>query len=147
MTCADSRARKAARSFRSGLPAACTKAAFPSQGPYAAARLEALREEIPEGMAEDHRELHAKWVLLRGPRTAVILMGSANFTRKGFGVVRRPEQANIEACVLLHNACGGGGPADPGCPPSPKKASLIWPRARRASSRNRRRRRSQFALA
>ena len=78
------------------------KAAFPIRSGYvAAARLEALREEIPEGMAEDQRELHAKWVLLRGPTTAVILMGSANFTRKGLGVLARSEAANIEACVLF----------------------------------------------
>src|SRR5204863_365352 len=69
-----------------------------------------LREEIPEGMAEDQRDLHAKWVLLRGPTTAVVLMGSANFTRKGLGVLARPEAANIEACVLLTLPAGAVDP-------------------------------------
>jgi hypothetical protein len=70
------------------------------QGYIAAARLDALIDEIPEGTEEGRRELHAKWILLRGPSTAVILLGSANFTRKGLGVAQ-PEKRNIEACVLL----------------------------------------------
>jgi hypothetical protein len=102
MTCADSPGTKARPIFPFRLARRLYEGGFPIRKGYiAAARLEALPEEIPEGMAEDHRELHAKWVLLRGPRTAVIIIGSANFTRKGFGVGARPDAANIEACVLV----------------------------------------------
>ncbi len=102
ITCADSSGGKARPKFPFQLARRLYEQDFPIRSGYvAAARLEAVREEIPEGMAEDQRELHAKWVLLRGPTTAVILMGSANFTRKGLGVLTRSEAANIEACVLL----------------------------------------------
>ena len=102
MTCADSPGEKARPIFPFQLARRLYEGGFPiREGYIAAARLDALREEVPEGMAEDHRELHAKWVLLRGPTSAVILVGSANFTRKGFGVVAQSETANIEACVLL----------------------------------------------
>jgi len=102
MTCADSPGGKARPMFPFRLAHRLYEGGFPVRNGYiAAARLEALLEEMPEGMAEDHREPHAKWVLLRGPSTAVILIGSANFTRKGFGVGVRPDAANIEACVLL----------------------------------------------
>ena len=102
MTCGDSPGEKARPKFPFQLARRLYEGGFPVRDGYiAAARLEALREEIPEGMAEDHRELHAKWVLLRGPTTAVMLIGSANFTRKGLGVGARPETANIEACVLI----------------------------------------------
>jgi hypothetical protein len=63
------------------------------------------RDELTEEPAQlgfpEERELHAKWVLLRGPRTCVLLLGSANFTRKGLGVLTDNNAANIEACVLL----------------------------------------------
>ena len=102
MTRADSPGEKARPIFPFKLLHRLRERSFPIlKGYIAAARQEALLEEIPEGMAEGHRELHAKWVLLRGPSTAVILMGSANFTRKGLGVVARPEAANIESCILL----------------------------------------------
>lgn len=102
VTCADSPGEKGRPKFPFQLIRRLYEGGFPiRRGQIAAARLEALREEIPEGMAEDQRDLHAKWVLLRGPKTAIILAGSANFTRKGFGVLARPEAANIEACVLL----------------------------------------------
>lgn len=102
ITCADSPGEKARPKFPFRLARRLYEGGFAIRnGQVAAARLDALREEIPEGMAEGQRELHAKWVLLRGARTAVILVGSANFTRKGLGVLARPETANIEACVLL----------------------------------------------
>jgi hypothetical protein len=102
VACADSPGEKGRPKFPFPLIRRLYEGGFPIyRGQIAAARLEALREEIPEGMAEEQRDLHAKWVLLRGPRTAIILAGSANFTRKGFGVLARPETANIEACVLL----------------------------------------------
>ena len=65
------------------------------------ARLDALEAEIPDGKAEDQRPLHAKWILLRDERTSLLLLGSANFTRRGLGVLRNPAEANIEVCVLL----------------------------------------------
>jgi hypothetical protein len=40
-------------------------------------------------------------MLLKGDRTVLLLLGSANFTRRGFGVLANPQNANIEACVLL----------------------------------------------
>ncbi len=76
--------------------------AFPiHSGRIMPVRLDVLREEMSEEMANEHRELHAKWVLLRGSQTALILVGSANFTRRGLGVLGQPEKANIEGCVLL----------------------------------------------
>ena len=102
ITCADSPGEKARPKFPFQIAKRLYAQDFKIRRGYVAAvRLEAVREEIPEGMAEDQRELHAKWVLLRGPTTAVILMGSANFTRKGLGVLAKSEAANIEACVLL----------------------------------------------
>jgi hypothetical protein len=102
VTCADSPGGRARPRFPFELAFRLYAEGFPiRRGFVAAARLEAVQEEIPEGMADDQRELHAKWILLRGPATAVILIGSANFTRKGLGVMASPDAANIEACVLL----------------------------------------------
>ena len=64
-------------------------------------RLDALESEVPDGKAEDQRPLHAKWILLRGERTSLLLVGSANFTRRGLGVLRNPLEANIEVGVLF----------------------------------------------
>lgn len=76
--------------------------AFPIRsGRIMPVRLDALPDEMSEEIAVEQRELHAKWVLLRGPWTTVILLGSANFTRKGLGVLDHPERANVEGCVLL----------------------------------------------
>jgi hypothetical protein len=72
---------------------------FPvAKGRLVPARLEALDDEVPDRKAGGNRPLHAKWVVLRGPRTAVALLGSANFTNTGLGVVKG---ANIEAGVLI----------------------------------------------
>jgi hypothetical protein len=102
ITCADSPGERGRPRFPFPLARRLYEGGFPvRRGRIAPVRLEALPGEVPEGMAEDQRPLHAKWVLLRGPRTAVVLLGSANFTRKGMGVLDRPEKANIEACVLL----------------------------------------------
>jgi hypothetical protein len=73
----------------------------PAAGTINPARLDALDFEVPDGKAEDIRPLHAKWILLKGEKTSLILLGSANFTRKGFGALRDPSLANIEVCVLL----------------------------------------------
>jgi hypothetical protein len=73
------------------------------RGKIIPAQLAALQEEVPEGKSEEQRDLHAKWLILRGPQTAVALVGSANFTREGLGVLTQPERANIEACLLLRS--------------------------------------------
>lgn len=74
---------------------------FPVQrGWIVPARLETLAEEVPDRKAEGSRALHAKWMVLRGPQTAVALLGSANFTNPGLGV-GHPGNANIEAGLLL----------------------------------------------
>jgi hypothetical protein len=68
------------------------------RGRLVPARLEALDQEVPDGKAEGQRALHAKYVMIRGRETVVALLGSANFTNTGLGVVR---SANIEAGILL----------------------------------------------
>jgi hypothetical protein len=72
----------------------------PARARICPVRLDPLKDEIPEGKAEDQRQLHAKWMLLKGDRTALLSLGSANFTAR---IWRRnnPQNANIEACVLL----------------------------------------------
>jgi hypothetical protein len=67
-------------------------------------RRETLTDELPEAGLPEERVLHAKWVLLLGPKTGVLLLGSANFTRKGLGVFDKTESANIEAGVLLRRS-------------------------------------------
>lgn len=75
---------------------------FPvEKGRLLPARLDAAGAEIPEGMAGENRDLHAKWIVLAGPNTVVAYVGSANFTRRGLGVLRDPLAANIEAGVLM----------------------------------------------
>lgn len=61
-----------------------------------------LPEEV--GGREDFvrtRPLHAKVVLLEGPDTSLAYLGSANFTRRGFGFFSSPALANIEAGLSL----------------------------------------------
>jgi len=76
------------------------------------ARLGAAEEEVPEGMAVESRDLHAKWIVLAGPKTVVAYVGSANFTRQGLGVLRNPLTANIEAGVLMRWMRGKWHPKD-----------------------------------
>lgn len=64
-------------------------------------RLAASEDETPDGMAADNRDLHAKWMVITGPETVLALLGSANFTRLGLGVLKDPTAANLEACVLI----------------------------------------------
>lgn len=73
----------------------------PADASICPARLDALDDEVPDGKAEDQRPLHAKWICLRGEQTSVLLVGSANFTRRGLGVLPKPAEANVEACLLL----------------------------------------------
>jgi hypothetical protein len=47
------------------------------------------------------RPLHAKVVLLEGSDTSLAYVGSANFTRRGFGFFPSPSLANIEAGLAL----------------------------------------------
>jgi hypothetical protein len=59
-------------------------------------------EEI--GLGEDicvTRELHAKVVLLEGSETSLAYLGSANFSRHGWGFLSNPWMANIEAGLIL----------------------------------------------
>jgi hypothetical protein len=70
------------------------------QGRIVPARLETLEEEIPGTKAEGQRALHAKWILLRGPTSTALLLGSSNFTNSGLGV-GNPRTSNIEAGILL----------------------------------------------
>jgi len=84
------------------------KRRFPvNKGWIVPARLEALLEEVPDKKAEGRRPLHAKWVMLRGPESVVALLGSANFTNPGMGVVGHNRadleagKANIEAGILI----------------------------------------------
>jgi hypothetical protein len=72
----------------------------PRDAVIAPVRLDALDAEVTDGRAEDQRPLHAKWISLRGAQTSVVLLGSANFTRRGLGVLSDPAAANIEVCLL-----------------------------------------------
>jgi hypothetical protein len=73
----------------------------PADATICPVRLDAFETGLPDGKAEDLRPLHAKWILLRGEYTSLLLIGSANFTRRGLGVVNNPVHANIEVCVML----------------------------------------------
>lgn len=47
------------------------------------------------------RALHAKVVVLAGERCSLAYLGSANFTHHGWGFLRDPKRANVEAGLLL----------------------------------------------
>src|SRR5205823_2888514 len=101
-TCADSIGDRALPVFPFHLVTHLRDHGFsPGSGQILPVRRNALAEELPEPGLLEERELHAKWVLLQGPKTCVLLLGSANFTRKGLGVLADSEQANIEAGVLV----------------------------------------------
>lgn len=102
ITRADTPSQKALPRFPFALISHLRANGFPVlKGRILPARLDAADNEVPEGMAGENRDLHAKWVVLAGPKTVVALMGSANFTRQGLGVLRNPLAANIEAGVLM----------------------------------------------
>lgn len=89
------------------------KNGFPvTRGRILPARLDASDDEVPQGMAAENRDLHAKWIVLAGRESVVALIGSANFTRQGLGVLRNPANANIEAGVLLKWPRGKWHPKD-----------------------------------
>jgi hypothetical protein len=64
---------------------------------------EAKQEGNSASEASGLRPLHSKWMVLQGPKTSVIFLGSANFTNTGYGVVPK---ANLESGVLM--ACPSG---------------------------------------
>ncbi|HNY70262.1 MAG TPA: hypothetical protein PL032_08090 [Syntrophorhabdus sp.] len=62
-------------------------------------------EEV--GMGKDFtgtRLLHAKVVLLEGENTSLAYIGSANFTRRGWGILPEPLRANIEAGLIIRRS-------------------------------------------
>jgi hypothetical protein len=63
--------------------------------------------------------------MLRGPTTAIVLLGSANFTRKGLGLVANPGAANIEACVLLRLPAASVLP-EAWMPPAAERGIVDW---------------------
>jgi hypothetical protein len=50
------------------------------------------------------RNLHAKVVLLEGGDTSLVYIGSANFTRRGWGFLEDPSLANIEAGLIIQRS-------------------------------------------
>lgn len=59
-----------------------------------------LKEEVGTEDFLGTRQLHAKVVLLEGPKTSLCYLGSANFTRHGWGF-SDPLGANVEAGLIL----------------------------------------------
>jgi hypothetical protein len=100
-TCADVPGERGRPCFPFELVEQLSQRGFrPTDATIIPVRLDALDTEVTEGKAEDLRPLHAKWIFLQGAQTALVLIGSANFTRRGLGVVRDPTDANIEVCLL-----------------------------------------------
>lgn len=54
----------------------------------------------------DNRKLHAKVVLFQGKGVSQVYLGSANFTRKGWGFLSAKQFPNIEAGLILQEAKG-----------------------------------------
>ena len=104
-------------------------------------------EEV--GMTEGFsgtRCLHAKVVLMEGLENSLTFFGSANFTRRGWGFLLNPEQANIEAGLVMRRSGQARShlqsliPATTGdpvelagaaqgrlVPPEPSPEELAWP--------------------
>jgi len=104
-------------------------------------------EEV--GMEDDFfgvRRLHAKLVLLEGAETSLVYFGSANFTRLGWGFLPNPQNANVEAGLIVRRSGSARGtlgdliPATIGdpvplsgaaagrlAPPEPSPEMLPWP--------------------
>ena len=98
---------------------------FPiKQGRIVPARLEATAEEVPDQKAEGQRALHAKWIVLRGTKTAVVLLGSANFTNPGLGV-GNPKFANVEVGILIRCSVDSL-QKDAWLPPLVESGSIDW---------------------
>jgi hypothetical protein len=63
-----------------------------------------LPEEVQSDSFTGTRRLHAKVVLLEGPETSLLYLGSANFTARGWGF--DVAAANIEAGLILRRTGG-----------------------------------------
>ena len=101
ITCANGATDQALPCFPFAMIDKLRKQQFPiTEGTILPARLGEMGDEDSDDKGAE-RKLHAKWVVLAGPRTVIALVGSANFTRKGLGTLKDPEKANIEACVLM----------------------------------------------
>ena len=112
ITCAHTPSPNALPRFPFALITHLRTRAFPvKRGRIMPARLDAASDEIPAGMSGENRDLHAKWIILAGPKTVLAYVGSANFTRRGLGVLRDPLTANIEAGVLVRWARGNWQPS------------------------------------
>lgn len=64
------------------------------------------KEEVDMEGFSKARPLHAKIVLFEGPDTSLLYLGSANFTRRGWGLLKDPGRANIEAGIILRRKGG-----------------------------------------
>jgi hypothetical protein len=130
-TCADAPGDRGRPCFPFDLIEQLSRRGFrPPDATIIPVRLDAVDSEVTDGKAEDQRPLHAKWISLRGTQTALILIGSANFTRHGFGVLSDPAAANIEVCLLAT------GPAkslsiEELLPPVAEKGIVRWADCRR----------------
>jgi hypothetical protein len=97
----------------------------PADAEICPVRLDALANEVPDGRAEDHRPLHAKWIYLCGDRTSLLVLGSANFTRRGLGVLKKPVGTNIEVVVLISGP-GNSIPMAALLPPIAESGIVRW---------------------
>ena len=86
------------------LPAAYRQFAPGKPGPAFFAQAVDPRVPEQEVQIRDYlktRPLHAKMVLFEGETTGLAYLGSANFTARGWGFVRDPSRANIEAGLVV----------------------------------------------
>ena len=60
-----------------------------------------LKEEVGMEGFSRLRHLHAKVVLFEGGETSMAYLGSANFTRRGWGFLDAPTKANVEAGIII----------------------------------------------
>ncbi len=90
-----------ATSYLPGLPRSLSRFDFTRLGVRAwavAARPTVDAEDVGRDDVQRARRLHAKVLLLSGPRTCLAYLGSANFTASGWGFARR---SNIEAGLIV----------------------------------------------
>jgi len=105
-----------------------------------------LREEVDMEGFNRRRPLHAKVIVLEGDTSALAYVGSANFTRRGWGFLKDPSQANVEAGIILKSAVTKGahhsllppwtgreveltgGASAEIAPPEPEPNTEPWPR-------------------
>ncbi|MDY6988928.1 MAG: hypothetical protein SWQ30_12830 [Thermodesulfobacteriota bacterium] len=90
--------------LRPTLPDSIASFDYPSLGVVVSAEAvnpEVLKEEVGMEGFTKARHLHAKVVLFEGENTSLTYVGSANFTRRGWGFVNNPQRANIEAGLIM----------------------------------------------